>query len=123
MPYSPNHCVNRHFVLGNRGYIFYQHYFLQHICSIWGNLEFIVVTTVLDSQLREHVFECCAVMSNIGQICSQSCVNEYLGTDSSGYVFMHQYSCISCRVAGYFPEKSKWCSIEHGCQGVKCIAS
>ena len=69
------------------------------------------------------MFECSAVMSNLGPICSQSCVNEYLGTDCSGYVFMHQYLCIRCRVGGYFPEKMKLCLLEQVCQGVKRTAS
>ena len=39
--------------------------------------------------------------------------------DSGGYLCMNSV-CINCSMAGCFPEKLRWCTIERVCQGVKC---
>ena len=36
------------------------------------------------------------------------------------WIFMYKQSLRDCRIAGCFPEKPRWSSIEQVCQGVKC---
>ena len=67
--------------------------------------------------------ELCTAVSNIEQVLSL-----YIAPVHLANVFLwkniwlqyEQSSRFNCSIAGCFPEKLKWCSIEQVCQGVKC---